>query len=163
MQPNGARLRHRGACKRPVSCSFLPLRHEGGGAPQGANLMVSAPIAGHGGRLPARHSGVLFGIGPRFRLALPRSKRTRGQVVRQLLPGAGLAPGGAPIRPGCPDANRTRGRRTPPHVTTPHERAPRWTRQASLTARGKAGIDTGIGPLKFTRHPRAYPGGPIGR
>jgi hypothetical protein len=34
--------------------------------------MVSVSVAGHGGRLAARHVDVFFGAGPRFRLALLR-------------------------------------------------------------------------------------------
>jgi len=62
-------------------------------------------------------SGVLLGIGPRFRLVLlrrPVSRPAQGQVVSQLLAEARSGPGGSPDAARVQALRRpTRGRRTP--------------------------------------------------
>ena len=72
--------------------------------------------------------------------------------------------GGAPMWPECKPCEGLPAGAAPRPTSRRLMNAPLGGRgDASLTARGKAGIRPGIGPLKFTRHPRACPGGPIGR
>jgi len=46
---------------------------EGDGAPKSANLLVSVSVAGHGGRLSARHNGDLTAPGRAFAVSAPLS------------------------------------------------------------------------------------------
>src|SRR3990170_4699116 len=87
---------------------------------------VSRSLRGPRGRLSARQLQRLFGTGPRFPLPAPPQMACRRSASswRGLI----VNPGGAPAPPECRLAKSTRGRRASSRLTTPHERAPQWTR-----------------------------------
>src|SRR3990170_4695912 len=87
---------------------------------------VSRSLRGPRGRLSARQLQRLFGTGPRFPLPTPPQMACRRSASswRGLI----VNPGGAPAPPECRLAKSTRGRRASSRLTTPHERAPQWTR-----------------------------------
>jgi hypothetical protein len=122
-------------CTRHPGFDQLPLRHEGGGAPKSANLMVSTSVAGGGGRLSARHSRRLLRDtpGPAFRCRL--------WPVSQPAPGGDSywSRGEPRCRPSAQLASRTRGRRAPSRFMTPHERALQRTRWVEC----KGGLGSG--------------------
>ena len=165
------------ARSRPVSMHFLPPRTRGGGAPKGANLMVSAVLL-EPRRAPAgaphtrssseavahrkyRHTpraceracsfaASLIGIGPRFRLVLPRSNGARGQVVSQLLTGTRrVVPGGSPDAARVPSLrSQARGRRPPSRLTTPHDAPLRGRGDRIVREVRRCGTRSGIGATK---------------
>ena len=59
-----------------------------------------------------------------------RSDRTPPQGVSQLLAGPPIGSGGNSDAARASRCDETRGRRTPSRLTTPHDRAPQWTRSA---------------------------------
>ena len=68
----------------------------------------------------------ISGTGPRFPVC--RRSLDCAPVVSQLLAGTPSGPGGSPDAARVPCCNRARGRRTSSRFTTPHDRAPQWTR-----------------------------------
>ena len=160
-RPSGARQASSSPRRRatPGLCSSCPFAcAEGDGAPKSANLLVSASVAGHGGRLSARHmrlrssseaiaqthaiSRRLVGAGPRFRRQCPASldrtvKSTDGSrlaevglmVVSQLLAGPRSGHGRSPGAARVTGLrNQTRGAAPRPASRRLMSTPLRWTR-----------------------------------
>ncbi len=97
---------------------MAPSKMRGSGAPQGATLLVTAPLRKPGPALRGRsrptalHCGVLSSLVPHF-LYTPVLRRWR-EGVRDIDPRPHNGPGGCPPRtPGTTTANRGRGHRSP--------------------------------------------------
>jgi len=93
------------------------------------------------GRLAARQSRHLLGSGPRFS---PVCTHLRvGRAFSQLLAGTPSGPGRSSAAARVPRCDEARGRRTSSRFTTPHDRAPQWTRWVDDKRRLKGGDKPG--------------------
>jgi hypothetical protein len=111
----------------------------GDGAPKSAKPYGSCLAAR--GRLAARQSRHLLGSGPRFS---PVCTHLRvGRAFSQLLAGTPSGPGRSSAAARVPRCDEARGRRTSSRLTTPHDRAPQWTRWVDDKRRLKGGDKPG--------------------
>ena len=122
----------------------------GDGAPKSANPMVSASLAAR--RAPRGAPITAFsGNGPCFR-PVRRASNAPTEPSASSWQALLVVPEGAPLPPECLVATRPAGAAPRPAFTTPHDRAPQWTR----CVHHKRGLDSG--DYAGTTHPPRHPG-----
>jgi hypothetical protein len=102
------------------------------------------------GRLAARQSRTFPASDPALvrSVALERADR----AFSQLLAGTPIGPGGSSDAARVPCCDKARRRRTSSRLTTPHDRAPQWTRWEQFTRGLESGDCAGISyPLSSSR------------
>jgi len=115
----------------------------GDGAPQSAKSLWLVPYR-HAGASWRANRGIFSAAG----LALVRSVALEcaGRAFSQLLAGTPSGPGRSSAAARVPRCDEARGRRTSSRFTTPHDRAPQWTRWGQHKRGSRDGDRLGILP-----------------
>ena len=131
-----ARLQRPAHVKERYPRRFVP---RGDGAPKSAN-----PMARPATRAPRGAPITAFsGNGPCFR-PVRRASNAPTDPSASSWQGLLVAPEGAPMPPGCLVATRPAGAAPSSRFTTPHDRAPQWTRYVHDTRALQGGSCAGI-------------------
>ena len=146
---------------RLMSKSGTPRRSSRGGmARRKAQDPYGSCLAARG-RLAARQSRRFPATGPAFVRSVAHPCADR--AVSQLLAGTPSGPGGSSAAARVPCCDKTRRRRTSSRFTTPHDRAPQWTRWTHDTRGSGGGSWAGIAhPVSSSRRKPGSRGNQLG-